>query len=277
MITPLVTVGMPVFNGDFFFKRALISVINQNYKNIEIIISNNCSTDRTLEIIEFYAKKDSRIRYYNQTKKIPLVHNLKFVLDKSNSEYFMWAAADDLRSRDFIDKNIEFLKKNHDYVASTSPTRFFKSNFNSRKVGDFSINENNPSQRVSKLLSSWDANARLWSLFRTKELKKINFESIFLGVDLYYMIQMVLIGKFNRIDNGLLRLGKFGQSHQKNIFEKYRNNKIEFVIPFFTLLSKSITLTNIFKIKFIIIYKILKFNYVANLLRIKWLILKIIK
>lgn len=277
MTSPLVTVGMPVYNGDFFFKRALISVIHQSYRNIEVIISNNCSTDKTLEIIEFYAKKDNRIRYYNQTKRIPLEDNFKFVLNKSNSEYFMWAAADDLRSRDFIHKNIEFLQNNHDYVGSTSPTRFFRNSFNPKRVGDFSIKENNPGERISTLLSSWDANARLWSLFRTKELKKLNFESIFLGVDLYYMMQLVLIGKLNRLDSGLIRLGKFGTSHKENIFKKYRKNNIEFILPFFTLLNKSIRLTNKFQIRFVMIYKILKFNYVANLVRIKWLILKIIK
>ena len=278
MKEPTISVGIPVYNGSVNLKRALISIVYQNYKNLEIIISNNCSTDNTSEIISFFKKRDKRIKVFNQQAKITIESNFEFVLEKSTSEYFMWHAADDFRSRDFIEKNINFLLKNKDYVASISPTKFFKHPFNSKRVGDFSIEDNEPYKRIACLLSSWDANARFWSLFRKEHLKKLNFkDKSFLGCDLHYMIHMVLWGKFKRIDEGLMQLGKSGTSNKKNIFEIYRTKKIEFFFPLIELLKNSLLLTDKIKIKLIISYKILLLNYAANLLRIKWLIIKIIR
>ena len=78
----LVSIGLPVYNGGKFLKNILDNLINQTYKNIEIIISNNCSTDDTDIICKSY-KYDKRVKYYKQNKIIPMLSNFYFVLDKS--------------------------------------------------------------------------------------------------------------------------------------------------------------------------------------------------
>ena len=118
MNLPRVSIGIPVHNGEKFLKKALISIIYQSHKNIEIIISNNCSTDSSLEIIKKFENIDNRIILHNQKVKLSMMDNFRFVLNKSNSNYFMWAACDDIRSRNFKKKNLEFLESNKDFVAS---------------------------------------------------------------------------------------------------------------------------------------------------------------
>lgn len=131
---PLVSIGMPVFNGmrsdlkrNINFEKALQSILKQSYQNLEIIISNNCSNDETVNIIKKYLKKDKRIIFYEQKKKIDLLDNFKFVLAKSSGEYFKFNSYDDYISSDFIEKNLEFLIKNNDYIFSSSPL-FYESN-----------------------------------------------------------------------------------------------------------------------------------------------------
>ena len=63
-----VSVGIPVFNGEKFLKKALTSIIFQSHKNLEIIISNNCSTDSSYDIIKNFQIKDKRITVFNQKK-----------------------------------------------------------------------------------------------------------------------------------------------------------------------------------------------------------------
>jgi glycosyltransferase involved in cell wall biosynthesis len=101
---PLVSIGMPVRNGGSLFREALTSVVEQDYPNIEIIISDNGSTDETAAIASEFARRDSRIRYVRQERLLNIFENFLFVLKSSRGEYFAWAAHDDTRSPDFVSK-----------------------------------------------------------------------------------------------------------------------------------------------------------------------------
>ena len=77
---PVVTVGIPVFNGDKFLHKRLDSILSQSFKNFQIIISDNASQDKTQEICEEYARKDSRILYTRQESNMGALKNFQFVL-----------------------------------------------------------------------------------------------------------------------------------------------------------------------------------------------------
>ena len=93
---PLVSIGMPVYNGERFIREALDSLLAQDYENFELIISDNASTDRTQDICEEYAKSDPRIRYYRNKENIGSWDNFKKVAELALGKYFMWAAHDDV-------------------------------------------------------------------------------------------------------------------------------------------------------------------------------------
>lgn len=101
-----ISIGIPTFNRPDSLKRTLDYLINQSYQNVEIIISDNCSTDKSVkEIIEEYSSKDKRIIPYIQKKNIGMVKNFEFVLDKASSNFFMWKSDDDkIEDNDFIKK-----------------------------------------------------------------------------------------------------------------------------------------------------------------------------
>lgn len=98
---PLVTIGMPVRNGGQMFRSALASVVEQDYPSLEIIVSDNCSTDETVDIVrEFQGRRT--IRYVRQEKLLTAFDNFQWVLREARGEYFAWAAHDDLRSINFV-------------------------------------------------------------------------------------------------------------------------------------------------------------------------------
>jgi glycosyltransferase involved in cell wall biosynthesis len=99
-----VSVGVPVYNGESGLAEALDSLVNQTFRNIEIIISDNASTDATADICRRYADNDPRILYYRQPATMSAVENFVFVLSKARAPYFMWAAHDDVRTPDFVEK-----------------------------------------------------------------------------------------------------------------------------------------------------------------------------
>ena len=79
--TPLVSIGPFVYNGERFIEDALNSILNQTFTDFELIISDNASTDRTSEIAEAYAKRDTRIRYYRSEKSMDAGWNARRVYE----------------------------------------------------------------------------------------------------------------------------------------------------------------------------------------------------
>ena len=77
-----VDILLATYNGEKYLKELLDSILNQTYKNIRLIISDDCSKDNTREILEEYAKKDSRIVLYAQEHNLGYVKNFEFLLEK---------------------------------------------------------------------------------------------------------------------------------------------------------------------------------------------------
>lgn len=117
MLSPLVSIGLPVFNGDAYLEVALASLVNQTYENLEIIICDNASTDGTAEIVEKFARKDGRIKYYRQVKNMGATYNYNDTFKKSTGKYFKWAAHDDVLDEVYIERCVTALEKSDEVVV----------------------------------------------------------------------------------------------------------------------------------------------------------------
>ncbi|MDH3635817.1 MAG: glycosyltransferase [Gammaproteobacteria bacterium] len=117
---PLVSIGMPVYNGEKFIFEAIDALLAQSFSNFELIISDNASTDRTEEICRDYSSKDERIRFIRQSNNIGGQANFKYVLDEAKADCFMWAAADDSSKPEFIERLYCTLVSNPELVLVMS-------------------------------------------------------------------------------------------------------------------------------------------------------------
>ena len=108
----LVSIGLPTYNRAPLLRLSVDSLLAQTYKNFELIISDDGSTDETEKLCEEYAARDERIRYIRHPKNIGHVVNFEFVVRQAKGEYFMWGGDDDLWDRQFIEKLILALDKN---------------------------------------------------------------------------------------------------------------------------------------------------------------------
>ncbi len=110
---PFVSVITPVFNGERFIGECVKSVLNQTYKNFEYVVVNNCSTDRTYDILLSFAKKDSRIRIYNNKEHLPILKNLNnsFLQMSEESKYCKVLHADDWLFPECIEKMVEVAER----------------------------------------------------------------------------------------------------------------------------------------------------------------------
>jgi glycosyltransferase involved in cell wall biosynthesis len=101
---PRVSIGMPVYNGAGSLPEVLESLAGQTMRGLEIILSDNASTDDTADICRRFAARDPRIRYFRQPATVPVTDNFSFVLAQARAPYFMWAAHDDLRDADYVER-----------------------------------------------------------------------------------------------------------------------------------------------------------------------------
>jgi glycosyltransferase involved in cell wall biosynthesis len=106
---PRVSIGLPVYNGEVYLSGALDTLLGQTFTDLELIISDNASTDRTPEICRSYAARDHRVRYirHEVNRGVPWNHN--FALGQATGEYFRWASHDDLCAPDFVARCVKEL------------------------------------------------------------------------------------------------------------------------------------------------------------------------
>lgn len=105
---PIVSIVIPVYNGEEYLREAIDSVLNQTYRNIEIIIVNDGSIDKSEEIIKSYT--DNRIRYFKKENG-GVASALNLGIKNMKGEYFSWLSHDDIYYQDKIEKQISALSK----------------------------------------------------------------------------------------------------------------------------------------------------------------------
>jgi glycosyltransferase involved in cell wall biosynthesis len=231
-----VTIGMPVYNGERTIAAALDSLLSQTYEALQLIISDNASTDATGQICKAYAARDRRITYIRQDQNIGADANFEFVLQQAHSEYFMWAAADDTRSADFIDENLRFLQTHPDYVGSTSPVRFVEDSYDPARMGDETRAEEAAGRRILGFLTGWHANGRFYSLFRRRDLVEAKRDvRAYFGSDWTIVVRLLARGKMNRVGGGSVELGRHGMSNSPSIFPTYRTRWWMWLLPLLEL------------------------------------------
>lgn len=273
---------MPVFNAEKTIEPVIKSLINQTYSNFELLISDNCSTDSTTFICNFFASIDRRIKYVKQSCNIGAGENFKYVFDHSKGEYFMWAAADDIRSENFIEKNLTFLLNNQDYVFSSFPNLFEGEEDRVDKLYKFSL-EGKIFSRISSFLDiCWSSHACFYSLFKKSALLDYtDLAKSYLASDWSIIIHLLLKGSFKRVEGGVLILGK-GVSTGTDFVDKTRKNKIDFIFPLYDFSSKLFSTTIRLKElrfieKLVLIFKLVQLNAFFIVNRYKLRIINFIK
>lgn len=115
---PLISIGIPVYNGGSRIGRAIDSLLAQDYPELEIIISDNASSDNTVEICSQYAEQDQRIHLHKNLVNMGPTLNFEKVLQLAHSTYFMWAADDDQWSPNYVSALVDAYRQTPDAVLS---------------------------------------------------------------------------------------------------------------------------------------------------------------
>lgn len=115
----LVSIAMATYNGEQYLKEQLDSILNQTYKNIELIICDDCSNDKTREIITKYANSDKRIKYFFNEENLGYSKNFQKAVSLCNGEYIALSDQDDIWNLNKIELSINKIN-NYDLLCTNS-------------------------------------------------------------------------------------------------------------------------------------------------------------
>jgi glycosyltransferase involved in cell wall biosynthesis len=107
---PKISILIPVYNRELHIGPCIQSALNQTIKDIEVIVVDNASTDRTWEICKEYARNDSRVRIFQNKENIGPVKNWKRCIEEASGEYAKILFSDDLMAPDFLQKTLPLLE-----------------------------------------------------------------------------------------------------------------------------------------------------------------------
>ena len=196
---PLVTIGIPTYNrADRFLQEALQSAVAQTYQNIEIIVSDNCSTDNTEMLVKSFS--DTRIKYVKQLKNIGAFNNINYCINAARGNFFHMLHDDDKIDPDFVETCIKAIPKGHEPGVVFTGMRII--NENGDVVSEFT-NQVGGFSDLDFFIGWFDTKIALYlcsTLFNTKRLQEMGgFES----KTGYYMDTVAFLKlaiKYGRVD-----------------------------------------------------------------------------
>ncbi len=118
MNKPTISVIMSVYNGEEFLKETMDSILRQTFKDFELIVIDDCSTDNSLNILQDYQKSDKRIKILHNEKNMRLQASLNRGIDAACGEFIARVDADDIMRFDRLEKQYKFMKKHSHLLMS---------------------------------------------------------------------------------------------------------------------------------------------------------------
>ena len=148
----LITVVVPIYNREKYLHETMESILNQTYKNLEIILVDDGSTDNSLSILKYYERLDKRVKVITQ-KNMGICMAMKNALSISNGEYIARCDSDDINELDRYEKQLKYLKENNYDAIGLYLKSFGNGNENAKK--GMEIFNNKP------ILNSFDQENRI--------------------------------------------------------------------------------------------------------------------
>ncbi len=197
---PLISVGMPVYNGSKYIALSIQSILDQTLDNFELIISDNASDDSTEEICREFARLDERIRYYRNEENIGAARNYKRLLDLSRGEYFRWSNSDDLIAPDLHELCLQALEQNPNAVLSYGNTEIIDESGTKIRCYDDDLNLQQPSacERFRCFFDQVGLTNVIYGLMRTDAVRQTRVfgDGTLPAADVSFMAELTLHGTF---------------------------------------------------------------------------------
>lgn len=197
-----VTVLMPAYNAAPYIAEAIESIINQTFKDFEFIIIDDCSTDNTRDIIETYAKKDKRIRFFKNERNLKVAKTRNKGLKLAKGEYIVNMDADDWSYPDRIEKQVHLMEENPDLVLSSGNMEICDSKMNIKNKTKLPIKDS----RIREVLLQYNPIVNPATIFKRREALQVGgYDETVKTEDYMMVIDLSSKGKLQNLEDILIK------------------------------------------------------------------------
>jgi glycosyltransferase involved in cell wall biosynthesis len=223
----MVTVGMPIYNGERYMRAAIDSVLNQTWRDLELVISDNGSTDATPRIAQDYAARDPRVRYYRCDRNRGPAWNHNRVLELARGRYFKWAACDDVCAPELVEACVRELEADPSVVLAFPRAQLIDSE--GKLLGDTGINDlatdsHDVARRFRSLISvnhKLHCVLEVFGVMRTESARRTGMFPYVARGDSIFLVRLALLGRFVQIPRVLF----FNRDHPKRSIQAQQNGR----------------------------------------------------
>jgi glycosyltransferase involved in cell wall biosynthesis len=213
---PRVSIGLPVYNGALFLAESIESILGQTFRDFELIISDNGSSDATQSICQEYASRDSRVHYYREEENLGCAWNYNRVFELARGEYFTWAADDDIHLPTFLSKSVEVLDRHpevlwcfcrHSHIDSDGRVLSVAEGRDASFLNTTGWDRTSPKphQRFQSILLS-HSGVDIYALHRRATVATTGVYQPYYGSEKVLLGELALLGKYYEIPETLFHL-----------------------------------------------------------------------
>ena len=199
LTSPLITVGMPVYNGAAYIEESIASILDQSFTDIELVISDNGSTDSTVDVVERLAAMDRRIKLFRSAENNGAAWNFNRVVELSSGKYFKWAGHDDVILPGYFEVLLDAYEAASPGTVLCYTTSFLIDDEGERtKAYDDGMNlvDESPSQRLHQFFHNLRLVNFLFGLWDAETLKGTRGLGAYPTADTVMLAELVMAGKF---------------------------------------------------------------------------------
>lgn len=189
----LVTVGIPTFNRVQLLARSIDSVRSQTYQALEIVISDNASTDATEALCQELVLKDHRLRYVRQAQNIGGTENFNYLLVEAKGDFFMWLGDDDWIDPDYIQQCLEALNRDASLGLVGGFAKYYRHGKCANVGRLIDIADNSIYRRLARYYGTVLDNGSFYSLYRTQYIRYRRIPNVLAG-DWHFMADVLVSG-----------------------------------------------------------------------------------
>jgi len=195
---PLVTIGLPVFNSARYVAQSIESLLDQTYRDFELIISDNASTDDTARICQHYASLDRRVRYTRNDVNIGNPRNFNRIATLTTTPFLKWSTADDYWAPTFLERAMEVMLGDDSIVLCyPQATLVDAAGANPTPYDDvLHLVDNDPAERFIRLLTTIRLAHQHLGIIRMAQLRRIALLGTHVASDINLLAELTLYGKF---------------------------------------------------------------------------------
>ena len=196
----LVSIGIPTYNRADILKRSIESALNQDYKNIEVIVSDNASKDSTIEVCRNYSRKDNRFRYISNSVNRGPTQNFSSLLSFAQGDYFMWLADDDWIDENYVSRCVSILDADKAVSLVYGIPKYYMAGVNTYDGKVYNLLSNFSWIRVLSYYWKVTDNGMFYGVMRSEQIKKLKMINT-MGNDWLFTASVAFLGKVRVIDD----------------------------------------------------------------------------